>query len=199
MPAPAGALFEQLRHEAATKAAQRLEQARADAQRALADAQAGVVHRRDAAKAERARAAALALESVRAEVGQRVRRETLEARAAALDRVFAAAALAVNRLGGNPNLPAAIARSVTRALAFLPDGPVAVRCNGEIAKMASLALAGLGRADDVVRIEDGFPLGVRVESLDGSIAVDETFGRLLARARPRLAIALVRQIEERAP
>jgi vacuolar-type H+-ATPase subunit E/Vma4 len=199
MPAAAGPLFDQLRRDAAERAEQRRHDARAEAAGAATAAREAAAERRATAVTGHARTSASALENARADVAQRVRRETLEARAAALDRVFDAAAAAAHGLGGHPRLPAAITRSITRAIAFLPDGPVTVRCAAGSADLVRRALAGLGRTTDDVRVDDTLPLGVRVETADGSIGVDETFGHLLARARPRLAIALARRLEGQSP
>ena len=199
MPAPAGVLFDQLRLDAAAAAGRLVEEADTSAKRIVDEARTSASQRRVAATTEGARAAALALESARAEVAQRVRRETLDARAAALDRVFAAAAASVHLLGAHPRLGEAIGRSIARTLAFLPDGPLAVRCAAALGGLARQALADLGRAGDDVRIDEGCPFGVKVESLDGTITVDETFPSALARARPRLSIDLATQIEGHAP
>ncbi len=198
MPAPAGPLFAQLRDDAKAAAVQRVEQARRDAQSLRAGAERTAAHRRSAATAEHECANSRTLENVRADVSQRVRHETLAARAAALDRVFGAAVRSMEALAEHPRLAGEITRTVAEALAYLPEGVVTVRCASAVAELARGALASLGRTTDVVRVEEGLPLGVIVESADGAIAVDETFASRLASARPRLAIALVRQIEGRA-
>src|ERR1019366_2644842 len=104
MPAHAGPLLDQIRRDAAAAAAARVAAAHAEAERLDAETAARVVHRRAAAIADRERAGASALEAARAETSQRVSRETLSSRAAALDRIFAAALLQMQALAAHPRL-----------------------------------------------------------------------------------------------
>jgi vacuolar-type H+-ATPase subunit E/Vma4 len=199
MPAHAGPLLEQIRGDATAAADARIAAARAEAVRLDAETMARLAHRRATAVADRERAGASALEATRAETSQRVSRETLASRAAALDRIFAAALLQLQALAAHPRLGAVLGRALADALTYLPDGPVTVRCAPDVAGAVRAALAELGRDTITVREEDGVPLGAIVESADGAIAVDATFLRRLARERPRLAITITRQLEATSP
>ena len=199
MPAHAGPLLEQIRGDATAAAAARVAAARADAERLSAEATARVEHRRVAAVADRERSHVAALEATRAETAQRVSRETLSSRAAALDRVFAAALLQMQSLAAHPGLGAVLGRALADAVTYLPDGPVTVRCARDVAVAVRAAVAGLGRGAITVREDDDVPIGAIVESSDGAIAVDATFLRRLARERPRLAITIARQMEATSP
>jgi vacuolar-type H+-ATPase subunit E/Vma4 len=199
MPAHAGPLLEQIRRDAAAAADARAAAARAEAERMDAETMARMAHRRGAAITDRERSNVSALETTRAETSQRVRRETLASRAAALDRIFAAALLQLPALTSHPRLGAVLGPALADALTYLPDGAVTVRCPPEVAGTVRAALAELGRDAITVREDGGVPLGAIVESADGAMAVDATFLRRLARERPRLAIAITRQLEATPP
>jgi vacuolar-type H+-ATPase subunit E/Vma4 len=199
MPAHAGPLLEQIRGDAASASDARVAAARAEAERMDAETMAHVVHRRAAAVTDHERSSALALEATRAETSQHVSRETLASRAAALDRIFAAAVVQLQALAAHPRLGAVLGSALADALTYLPDGPVTVRCAPVVAGAVRAALAELGRDTITVREEDGVPIGAIVESADGAIAVDATFLRRLARERPRLAITITRQLEATSP
>ncbi|MFI5310908.1 MAG: hypothetical protein ACHQQ3_06715 [Gemmatimonadales bacterium] len=199
MAAHAGPLLEQIRRDSASAADARIAAARADAERLDVETAARLAHRRAAAVADRERSGAAALEATRAETTQRVSRETLASRAAALDRIFATALVQMQALAAHPRLGAALGRALADALTYLPDGPVTVRCAPDAAGAVRAALPGLSRDTITVREDASVPLGAIVESADGVIAVDGTFLRRLARERPRLAIAIARQLEAPPP
>jgi vacuolar-type H+-ATPase subunit E/Vma4 len=199
MPAHAGPLLEQIRGDATAAADARIAAARAEAERLDTETMARLAHRRATAVTDRERSGASALEATRAETSQRVSRETLASRAAALDRIFAAALLQLQALAAHPRLGAVLGPALADALTYLPDGPVTVRCAPVVAGAVRAALAELGRDTMTVREDDGVPLGAIVESADGAIAVDATFLRRLARERPRLAITMARQLEATPP
>jgi vacuolar-type H+-ATPase subunit E/Vma4 len=198
MPDHAGPLLDQIRRDAAAAAEARVASARQDAARLDTESTARLEHRRASAVEDRERSRVAALEAARAETSQRVSRETLSSRAAALDRVFAAALLQMQALAAHPRLGAVLGRALADALTYLPDGPVTVRCARDVAvavRAAVAGVAGVGRDTITVREDDGVPLGAIVEAADGTIAVDATFVRRLARERPRLAITIARQME----
>lgn len=199
MPDHAGPLLEQIRRDAAAAADARVAAARVEAERLDAESTARVLHRRAAAVADHERSSASALEATRAETSQRVSRETLASRAAALDRIFAAAVLQMQALATHPRLGAVLGRALADALTYLPDGPVTVRCAPDVAGVVRVVAAELDHGTITVREDKDVPLGAIVESADGAIAVDATFLRRLVRERPRLAITMTRQLEATSP
>lgn len=182
-----------LKAEAETQA--RRATALAEAARITADADAHLARHVAAAVAERTLALAALEEAARADCMQRVTRDTLTARAEALDRVFAAAAARIEARQTHAGLEAALETMIADALSYLPDGPAQLRCSPGAAAVVRSALARFGRDGLVVREDDTVPLGVLAESEDGSIVVDATFARRLARERPRLAITVASQLE----
>jgi vacuolar-type H+-ATPase subunit E/Vma4 len=182
-----------LKAEAETQA--RRTMAAAEAARIATDADAHLARHVAAAMAERTTALAALEEAARADCMQRVTRDTLTARAEALDRVFAAAAAQIEARRTHAGLEAALETMISDALSYLPDGPAQLRCTPGAAAAVRCAVARLGRDGLVVREDDTVALGVLAESEGGSIVVDATFARRLARERPRLAITVASQLE----
>ncbi len=199
MAANAAPLLEQLRREALLGAAQTRAEADASCERIRAEAVGAAAAQRTSALAERERSAAQQLTTARSEAEQRTRGKTLAARADALDRIFARAALELETFASHEGLRELLARLLGEALGYLPDGPVVVRCARGLGENVSAALKAAGRADADVREDSSVPLGMLVETADGAIAVDVTLARLVARLRPRLSPALALQLDTRAP
>jgi len=194
MAARTGPLLDQILRDAAASAEARIGAARAEAERVTSAASEHAGRRRRAAIADRERELTGAFEATRAETSQRVGRETLGARAAALDRIFAAAAAQLPSLTSHPRLGDVLGAALMDALSYLPDGPATVRCPSVVADAVRSGLAAAGRAGTTVRADDTVALGAIVESADGAVAVDVTFATRLVRARPRLAIAIAQTL-----
>ncbi|MFI5310995.1 MAG: V-type ATP synthase subunit E family protein [Gemmatimonadales bacterium] len=195
MPAQAGPLLEQIRRDAAASAEARVTTARAEAERTRSEARERSGRNRALALAARERALAGALDAARAEASQRVSRETLASRAAALDRIFTAAAALLQTLAADPRLGAALGKVIADALTYLPDGPATVRAPAPVVAAVRGILTASGRDAVAVRVDDSVALGAIVESTDGAVAIDVTFARQLERARKRLSIAIMRKLE----
>lgn len=191
MPAVTAPLLEQLRREALETSRERVDSAQAEAGRIRAEAQERAARRRRAAVTEAERARTRELDSACATTAQRVSHDTLTARAAVLDRVFAAAEARLGMLAAHPGLPALLRNTFEDTLTYMPEGPITVRCPAAVAAAAREAIGAAGHGGVVVREDDSVPLGIIVEAADGSLAVDRTFARALERERPRLAIALL--------
>lgn len=142
------------------------------------------------------RDAAAALSRARAETASRVGRDTLAARAAALDRIFVEAERRLASLATNPGLPEVLARTVNDGLTYLPDGAASVACASAVAGAVRAIVAATGRADVAVRIDERVPMGVIVEAGDRSVVVDGTLARCVSRDRPHLAAEVARRIAE---
>jgi vacuolar-type H+-ATPase subunit E/Vma4 len=197
MPGTAGPLLEQIRSSAVASAADIVTRARADAELVREDARKQAERRRTAAVAARARTAAEALSRTRAETAVRVGRDTLAARAAALDRIFAAAAGRFASLATHPALGAILAETLSDGFTYVPDGAVTVRCPTAIAGRVREALGAITRSGVTLLADDAMPFGVRIEAADGSFTADGTFARRMARERSRLSAILANRLAER--
>jgi vacuolar-type H+-ATPase subunit E/Vma4 len=196
VPGVAAPLLEELRSRAAAAAAEMVAGARVEADAIRTLARDGATRRREAALAAHDREAATALARTRAETEARLRRETLAARGAALDRVFERAEHGFSSLASDPGLRDVLDVALRDALSCLPAGPVTLRCPGVIADAARAAVA-VAKADDVsVLVEDSGPFGMMIEAGDGSVAVDGTLARRLARERPRLSTVIAARLLE---
>lgn len=193
MAAQAGPLLDQILRAGVAAANARVTTARAEADQTIGKARERTVRTRNTALAERERAHAGALEAARAEATQRVARDTLGARAAALDRIFAAATTQLPALATHPRLAEVLGPALADALTYVPDGPVVVRCAGAVAGVVRAGIAASGR-DAAVRVGETVALGAIVESADGAVSVDVTFATRLARARARLAITIAKTL-----
>lgn len=192
-------LLEQLRADTAREVARRLEVARTESARLVADAEARSAQAHEGALAQHTRDA----ESDRASALARAQQEhagvVLAARAAAIDRIFVTAAARLESLHDDPRLPALLARLLQQTLPFLPDGPATVRYSPSIASLVQSAVAAAGRPELSVQPAEGMSLGVIVTSGDGGLSVDATLARRLARSRGELAIELASRLQEAAP
>jgi vacuolar-type H+-ATPase subunit E/Vma4 len=184
-----------LQRNADAEAEVRRTAAASEAARIRSDADARLDRHVAAATAEKLSALSTLEEATRAAALQRVARDTMTARAEALDRVFAAAAARIETRRTHAGLAAALAVMIPDALSYLPDGPAQLRCSAAAAAAVRGAIAGLARDGLAVAEDDTVPLGVMAETADRSIIVDATFVRRLTRERPRLAIEVANQLE----
>lgn len=192
--ATARPLLDALHRKAEAETQSRRTAAGAEAERIRADAETEIARHVAAATAERASALDAMQDADRAECLQRLTRETLTARAEALDRVFSAAAARIETRCAHAGLGTALKTMIADALSYLPDGPAQLRCASATIPAVQAAIATLGRDALQVREDATVPLGVLAESGDGSIVVDATFARRLVRERPRLAITLANEL-----
>jgi len=199
METPAGPLLEQIRSAGAASAAATVQAARAEAERIRADAQEYAARHRAATLAAHERHATAALARIGAETTQRVGLATLTARAEALERVFTAAGRRLATLATHPALDELLARAIAEAITYLPAGKVTIRCAGAVAGRVPGALEAIGRAGDTVLTDERIPIGVVIESGDGTVAVNATFARRLEREWPRLATEFARRLAGGAP
>jgi vacuolar-type H+-ATPase subunit E/Vma4 len=188
-------LLDALQRNADAEARARQTAAAAEVAGICAEADARLERQVAAATAEKASALSTLEDATRAACLQRVARETLTARAEALDHVFAAAAARIETRRTHTGLAAALAIMISDALSYLPDGPARLRCQAAVAALVGAAIAGLARDGLEVCNDDTVPLGVMAETADRSIVVDATFARRLGRERRRLAIEVANQLE----
>jgi vacuolar-type H+-ATPase subunit E/Vma4 len=192
----AGPLLEQIRSAAAAAASEKLASARAEADAIRAAAAQGATRRRTAALAAHERDAAAAQSRTRSETSARVGRDTLVARAAALDRVFAEAELEFKALAVHPGLRDALVATISDGLTYLPSAAAGVRCQAAVEPAVRAALAAIKREDVAVRVDESVPVGAVIEAGDGSVSVDGTFARRLARERANLSTVVARRLLE---
>lgn len=191
---PAALLLAQLRREADATATARIDAAGAEASRMRTEAVEQVAQHRTARIAEREAAAVAALELASADAAQRVRHETLTARAAALDKVFSAAAERLPALDVHAGLGAVVSRAIADALACVPGDDAIVRCSRAVADAMGGSLTALGVRAAQLTIDDSVAVGAIVTSADGRIVADVTFARRLERDRRGLAIVVARRL-----
>lgn len=186
------ALLSALTQEADRAVEQILASAREDAARLRAEA-AALVERRcaDAIAAREVELKSSAeLERARAQRATAVR--VMQSRDACLDRIFKAAANALEGALDAPDNAAAPAALATEALAFFSGVPVVVRCRTALVERVRAALQPSGEASVVP--DDTLAPGVIVEAVDGTVIVDNTVGARLNRLRPSLSIELLHRI-----
>ncbi len=199
MSDPAALLLAQLRRDADATAAARIDAAGAEATRVRAEAVEQSAQHRAARIAERESAAVAARELASADAAQRVRHETLTARAAALDTIFSAAAQQLPALVAHPGMGAVVSRAIADALACVPGDDAIVRCSRAVASAMDGSLDAVGIRADRVTIDDAVPVGAIVTSADGRIVADVTFARRLERDRRALAIPVARRLAGESP
>lgn len=196
MGGAAGPLLEQIRATALAAATEKVTAARVEADAIRTAARDRARREGSAAVEAHERGAAAAASRTRSETAARVARDTLAARAAALDRIFAEADHEFASLATHPGLRDLLVATLSDGLTYLPAGPASVACAGAIADAVRAALAANKREDVTVRADDGVPIGVMIEAGDGSVAVDGTLARRLARERPRLSTVLAHRLLE---
>lgn len=185
-------LLRSLEDEADARGRALLAEARAAAERLRTDQAAGLARRcaaaRDAREAELRSAAARELEAGRRQAARRL----LEARADVLERVRRRAEARLADRATDPAGVPRLARDVALALEYLGPAPAIVEAP------AALVDALRATVSDTSRVtfgasEDG--RGLRIRTADGALSVDASIERRLARAWPRLAIALAGRLE----
>ena len=189
-------LLAALRAEAEAELLRIDSEARLEAARIVEGARARARSRHEARAAEREavlrESGAAALAAAR-RAGWRTR---LESRDRLLNRVFAAARdMARSGAPGAAEADAADTERLLReALRFVPDdSSVVVRCAPAAAAALEAALAG--RPTARVAPDEAADAGVRVESADGAVMVDNTIGARIDRMRPVLAVELLARLE----
>lgn len=196
MSGAAGPLLDQIRRTAVAAATDLVAAARSEADAIRTDARDRVQARHASAVAAHEKEAATSLSRTRAETVARVGHHSLAARAAALDRIFVDADRRLASLARHPGLGTLLVATIGDGLTYLPPGAATVRCAAVIAEPVRAALAAAKREDATVRIDDSTPIGVMLEAGDGSVVVDGTLARRLARERPRLSAILAGRLLE---
>ena len=186
-------LLASLERDARADADTLLTEARARAAGLLSDADTRMTLRREETLhiAERARRAAGELAVALASRAARAR--VLEARARAIERVFAAVTAELPAALASPGYLQALPERLAAARGCLGDTPAAVRCAPPLLP-AIRALAGsppLAVTADAA-VGNGFVLA----ACDGSLAVDETLEARLTRRRAALVVEIARALDE---
>jgi len=145
--------------------------------------------RRDAALGSRRAEGRAALERALAATRRGARERVLEARAALLDRVFAAIRAILPDVATTAEYQARIANELEQARAFTAERPAVVRCAPALAER----LRQVARTNGRLKIEPdgGISAGFRVATQDGALEVDATLEGRLRRAQPRIAIEVL--------
>jgi len=178
------------------------EDARREAARLTADADARAADVVARAEADVARRRALYLERVAAErrsAGQRqvaaaraeARERFLRARATVLDRVFDRAVAMLEATAG-ARYAGRVEHLALDAARYLEGEPAQLRCPPDAAPAVRRAVRGLV---DLSVAPETMAAGVTGASMDGRVLVDNTLPALLSRRRADLAIALAARIE----
>lgn len=147
------------------------------------------------ASRRRIRLAQLARELTEARRAARGRE--LDARMSLVDRILARARARVADVVATDTYRRDLAARCTDALSYLEGVPVRVRCRPDDAAVVSSAVAG--REHVTIQPEEGLSPGLIIESLDGSVTIDETLEARLSRLRERLAIELIAEVDDGRP
>ena len=169
--------------------------AQADEVRAAADARA----RRQCEEALVSRTAGIRVEfdTRRAGAVREARVRVLMARDQFLGRIFAAVEQALPGVLDAPSSAEVLHRLYREAMACFPDAAVRVRCRHGLATVLRSDGDSSGRIE--VAADDAIPEGMVLESLDGSLRVDNTLVARLRRLRPALSIVLIDAASSREP
>jgi V/A-type H+-transporting ATPase subunit E len=186
-------LLASLERDARAEADALLTDARARAAGLQADADARMeLRRRDTLEiAERAHRATGELAVAQASRAARAR--VLEARARAIEHVFAAVTAELPAAIASPAYLQSLPLRLAAARACLGDTPAAVRCSPSLLP-ALRAIAGTPPL--AVTTDGALGPGFVLAACDGSLDVDETLTTQLARRRPQLVIEVVRALDE---
>jgi vacuolar-type H+-ATPase subunit E/Vma4 len=185
-------LLRSLEEEANARVRALLAEARAAAERLRTDQAADLARRcaaaRDAREVELRSAAARELEAGRRQAA----RQLLEARADVLARVRRRAEARLADRAADPAGVPRLARDLALALEYLGPAPAIVEAP------AALVDALRATVSDTSRVtfgpsDDG--RGLKIRTPDGALSVDASIEHRLARAWPRLAIALAGRLE----
>lgn len=116
----------------------------------------------------------------------------LEAQHAQIGRVLNRARTLLPEIGGAPAYVGVVASHLHEALSFLNGLQPRVRCQ---AAFAATLHAAIGRHEGAqLVIDESVGPGFVAEAADGSVVVDYTLAAGLARAEPRLTMALARKL-----
>jgi len=187
---PADSLLAALAHDAEEEAGRILAAAAADAERVRTASTEHLAATRDARVAARAAELARNAERRRGAAAREARAALLAAQWRFVERVLTVVRDALPGALDGPENEAATAQLLDEALAFLPPGQGTVGCSPR-AVAAVRALVGAEHGLDVVGRDD-IRSGIRLESADGRVVVDNTLDERLAHLTPELAAAMVR-------
>lgn len=185
-------LIAALEREAAERASEILDQARAEASRIREAAEREVGRERAQVLDRGETAARIAAARRRAEASRKAARAVLEAREELLERVFGAAREALDEAGRSTAYREALPRHLAEALRFI-DGGAVVTCGPDLAEDVRRAIAD--RPDVEVRTDPAAPPGFAVGSMDGRVAVEGGLAERLARRADLLAIEILTRLE----
>jgi vacuolar-type H+-ATPase subunit E/Vma4 len=187
-------LLRALEQDADTRIAALLADARTEADRVAAEAAAELTRRRatevGAREASHRAAAARAIESARRQAASRL----LEARANALDRIRSRAERLLAHRDVDAELADLLRGDLLLALEYLGPVPAVVEASPPL--IEALRAAPPAGTRVTFTATNGRP-GLVVRAENGSVTVDATLSGRLARAWPRLAIDLARELEGR--
>ena len=186
------ALLLALERQAAEAATDELEVARAEATRIDTEGTEHRAQRMTMGLDEHALALHAAAERIIAEVRRTERRRVLASRQQLLERIFARA----QEILTTETSPSAdgLGADVQQALRYLADVPTVIECAPSVAEELRTFLADSDRV--TVRPDPALRLGFRARAADESMLIDYTPERRLAALRPRLAIELLRRVED---
>jgi vacuolar-type H+-ATPase subunit E/Vma4 len=123
---------------------------------------------------------------------QRARAAELEARHALLARILARARALVPEAAESAAYRAALPAHLAEALSYGDGLRLRVRCQAALAPILGAIADRRGDAELVVDESTG--PGVIVEAADGSVTIDNTLSRRLARIEPALAVELLPEV-----
>ena len=192
-------LLEHLRHEGEEEARRRLAAARARAEGIVAQARERLEVRRRTMIEAHTRQLSARRERACAESAQRASHATLAARERFVERVLRELrAIAADNIG-DARFATRARHDLQRAIDYLPDGAVVVRCAPTLAAAIRECAPTLpGRSLSITEDASLAP-GIVVESSDGRVRVETTIEQHLTADRPQIAIALLRQAASRFP
>ena len=125
---------------------------------------------------------------------RQARRRELEALHVAIARILNRARSLVSDMASSPSDVGAITSHLEEALSFLNGVQPRVRCQAAVATVLQPAIDCHVGAQ--LLIDDSIGPGFVAEAADGSVLVDSTITARLARAEPRLTIALARKLTD---
>ena len=185
-------LLTALEHGAEAEAAALVDAARAEAEGITVETAARLAGERERRRAAgEARLADVTARAV-AQARRRTRAAVLKARQRMLDRVFAAAELALRTAEGAAAFLARLPDDLAEARSYLPAGRARVHCRPAL----RARVRRLTRGDAALSVEPDpdSGTGLRLVAADGSVEVDLTLETRLAQLRPVLALELLRLV-----
>lgn len=184
-------LLDALERDANSEITRLRAEARAAADRIIADAAAAIEQRRGAVFVEEERRHQHEVEQALTLARRAARLAVLEARERLLDRVFAAARDALPAALAGSAYRGSLPASLAGALEAVGEGPVVIRCpvtlTGDLERL---------RPNDQVSVvaDERAGNGFRVRSADGAVEVVDTLEDRLDRRRPVLARWILEQL-----